>query len=98
MSSQLDQNPMAIEPVAIARLRPYPRNARAHSKKQIRQIADSIEKFGFTNPVLISDDDEIICRSASSCHSARSSHRASMPDFRRHVGASSRDKIPYQLE
>ena len=46
--------------MAISRLRPYRRNARTHSKKQIRQIADSIQKFGFTNPVLISDDDEII--------------------------------------
>ncbi|MFM5918646.1 MAG: site-specific DNA-methyltransferase [Novosphingobium sp.] len=41
-------------------LRPYPRNARTHSKKQLRQIATSIERFGFTNPVLISDDGEII--------------------------------------
>jgi DNA modification methylase len=41
-------------------LRPYVRNARRHSRKQIRQIADSIERFGFTNPVLISDDGEII--------------------------------------
>lgn len=44
----------------IAALRQYPRNARTHSKKQIRQIADSIRTFGFTNPVLISDDGEII--------------------------------------
>ena len=41
-------------------LRPYARNARTHSKKQVRQIADSIQRFGFTNPVLISDGDEII--------------------------------------
>ena len=41
-------------------LRPYPKNPRTHSKKQIRQIASSIERFGFTNPVLISDADEII--------------------------------------
>jgi DNA modification methylase len=41
-------------------LRPYARNARRHSRKQVRQIADSIERFGFTNPVLISDDGEII--------------------------------------
>lgn len=41
-------------------LRPYGRNARTHSRKQVRQIADSIERFGFTNPVLISDDSEII--------------------------------------
>ena len=38
----------------------YPANARTHSKKQVRQIADSIERFGFTNPVLISDAGEII--------------------------------------
>lgn len=44
----------------IASLRPYARNARTHSKKQVKQIARSIERFGFTNPVLISDDGEII--------------------------------------
>ncbi len=43
----------------VAGLRPYSQNARTHSR-QIRQIADSIQKFGFTNPVLISDEDEII--------------------------------------
>jgi DNA modification methylase len=43
-----------------ASLRPYDRNARTHSAKQIRQIADSITRFGFTNPVLVSDDGQII--------------------------------------
>lgn len=42
------------------KLRPYPSNARTHSKKQIRQIADSIERFGFVNPVLVSDEFEIV--------------------------------------
>lgn len=41
-------------------LKPYDRNARTHSKKQIRQIADSIEEFGFTNPVLIDGTGRII--------------------------------------
>ena len=49
-----------IEVRKIQSLRPYPGNARTHSKKQVRQIASSIQRFGFTNPVLISDDDEII--------------------------------------
>jgi DNA modification methylase len=53
-------NATAIEAVPVAHLRPYPSNARTHSKKQIRQIAESIKRFGFTNPVLISDDKEII--------------------------------------
>ena len=44
----------------IASLKPYAGNARTHSKKQVAQIARSIERFGFTNPVLVSDDGEII--------------------------------------
>lgn len=44
----------------LGTLRPYRRNARRHSKKQIRQIAESIKRFGFTNPVLVGDDGEII--------------------------------------
>src|SRR5918992_2838369 len=51
---------MNIEYTLIRNLRPYPGNARTHSKKQIRQIAKSIERFGFTNPVLVSDDGEIV--------------------------------------
>jgi ParB-like chromosome segregation protein Spo0J len=50
----------SLEFLPVTTLRPYSRNARTHSKRQIRQIADSIERFGFTNPVLISDDGEII--------------------------------------
>jgi ParB-like nuclease domain len=49
-----------IELVAVARLKPYVANARTHSKKQIRQIADSIQRFGFTNPVLIDDEGMIV--------------------------------------
>ena len=41
-------------------LRAYAGNARTHSPKQIKQIAKSIERFGFNNPVLIDDDDQII--------------------------------------
>lgn len=44
----------------VAGLRPYARNARVHSKKQVKQIAASIERFGFVNPVLVSDDGEIV--------------------------------------
>lgn len=51
---------MKIETLSIKSLRPYPRNARSHSKKQIRQIARSIETFGFCNPVLVDDQDQII--------------------------------------
>jgi DNA modification methylase len=48
------------ESCPVDSLAPYKNNARTHSKKQLRQIADSIERFGFTNPVLVSDDNMII--------------------------------------
>lgn len=46
--------------VKIADLKPYPKNARTHSPKQIRQIAKSIKSFGFTNPVLVDKDNCIL--------------------------------------
>ncbi len=49
-----------IEMLPLDRLRPWPRNARAHSRKQIRQIANSITRFGFTNPVLINGENSIL--------------------------------------
>jgi DNA modification methylase len=45
--------PYQIEFLLVSELKPYDRNARTHSKKQIKLIARSIERFGFTNPVLI---------------------------------------------
>ena len=50
-----------IECVPIAALRPYESNARTHSQQQIKQIARSIERFGFTNLVLIDGNNKIIC-------------------------------------
>ena len=49
-----------IELIKIERLTPYARNSRKHSDEQITQIAASIKEFGFTNPLLITDDDTII--------------------------------------
>ena len=39
---------------------PGRRNARTHSRKQIAQIAESIRRFGFTNPVLIDSENAIL--------------------------------------
>ncbi len=44
----------------ISDLKPYSRNARTHSRKQVRQIGAAIQEFGFTNPVLIDENDQII--------------------------------------
>lgn len=39
---------------------PNPNNSRTHSKHQIRQIAESIKTFGFTNPILVNGNNVII--------------------------------------
>jgi len=43
-----------------ADLIPYARNSRTHSEEQIAQVAASIKEFGFTNPVIIDEDNGII--------------------------------------
>ena len=50
----------SIELVEISKLKPAARNARTHSKHQIKQIANSIHRFGFNNPVLIDDEKRIL--------------------------------------
>jgi hypothetical protein len=52
--------PLSISERPIDELKPFARNARTHSRKQIGQIADSIQRFDFTNPVLIDKDGTIL--------------------------------------
>ncbi|MFO1148083.1 MAG: DNA methyltransferase [Alsobacter sp.] len=49
-----------VERLPVAALKPYAGNARRHSKKQIRQIADSIRAFGFNVPLLIDREGTIL--------------------------------------
>jgi DNA modification methylase len=49
-----------IEWIPIGVLRPNPRNARTHSRKQIRKITASLKRFGFLNPILVDDDNVIL--------------------------------------
>ncbi|TMV06566.1 site-specific DNA-methyltransferase [Ruegeria sediminis] len=52
--------PANLETIATKNLVPSPRNARTHDRKQLDQIAASIRQFGFTNPVLIDEDNVVI--------------------------------------
>lgn len=57
------QPPRIVENIvvrAIAELKVNPRNSRKHSDAQIGQIAASIERFGFTMPVMIDGEGLII--------------------------------------
>ena len=46
--------------VKVKDLIPYARNSRTHSEEQVTQIASSIREFGFTNPVIIDKQNNII--------------------------------------
>lgn len=45
----------------VEELIPYARNARTHSSAQITQIAASIKEFGFPAPIVIAEDNTILC-------------------------------------
>ena len=51
---------LAIEWLPLEALKPDARNARQHSKQQIRQIARSIEAFAFNVPILVDGDGLIV--------------------------------------
>lgn len=46
--------------INISDIKPYQNNARTHSTQQIEQIVKSIKEFGFTNPLLIDNDFNLI--------------------------------------
>lgn len=60
LSASNEDDLLRIEYKQLSSLRPYPTNARTHSRHQIRQIANSIVAFGFTNPILIDKNNTII--------------------------------------
>jgi len=49
-----------IRHLPTSNLKPAPSNARTHSEKQVGQIARSIERFGFNNPILIDENRGVI--------------------------------------
>lgn len=46
--------------VKVEKLIPYVMNSRTHSEQQVSQIASSIREFGFTNPILIDEENNVI--------------------------------------
>jgi len=50
----------ALEWVALERLKPQLRNARTHSRRQIQKLVRSIKDFGFTSPILVDADYNIL--------------------------------------
>jgi ParB-like chromosome segregation protein Spo0J len=53
-------NDLRLESWPLDRLIPSARNARTHSPAQVAEIAGSIRAFGFSNPILVGADGDII--------------------------------------
>lgn len=51
---------LKIEYIQVDKLKPYSKNAKKHPKKQILQIANSIDEFGMNDPIGIIGQDNLI--------------------------------------
>jgi DNA modification methylase len=51
---------MELQTRKVSDLIPYINNSRTHSEEQINQIISSIKEFGFTNPILLEEENGII--------------------------------------
>jgi len=44
----------------LENIKPYKKNAKLHSVKQIKQVAESIDEFGFNQPIVVDKDNVIV--------------------------------------
>ena len=51
---------MKIENIKIDQLKPYEKNAKKHDKKQIEQVAKSVETFGWVQPLVVDKNNVLI--------------------------------------
>lgn len=50
----------SVEYRDIGALKPNARNPRTHSKKQTKQLANAMDEFGFTNPIIVDEQSNIL--------------------------------------
>ena len=60
MPSKSPLTPLAVLYRDVGSLKPDARNSRVHTRAQIKVVARSIETYGWTNPILIDDDGNVI--------------------------------------
>ena len=51
---------MEIQTIEITKLRPHPQNPRIHPDSAIEKLVKSLKEYGFTNPILISQDNYVL--------------------------------------
>jgi DNA modification methylase len=57
---KIGRSTMKIIYKKISDINPYPENAKKHDKKQIQLVANSIERFGWMQPLVIDKNDNLI--------------------------------------
>ena len=57
---ELKATTVRVQALSINQIKFNGRNSRTHSAKQIRQVANSIVAFGFTTPLLVTEDGKLI--------------------------------------
>jgi len=72
---------LSLVSLRVDDLVPYAKNSRKHNEGQIRAIAASIKEFGFTTPILVSDDNVVIAGHAR-LDAARSLNMETVPCVR----------------
>jgi ParB-like chromosome segregation protein Spo0J len=86
---------LTIEYINITEIKPSPKNARKHSEEQINQLIASIGEFGYTNPILIDEENNVIAG-----HGRLEAMKRSFKDFIaciRIVGLTENQKKAYLL-
>lgn len=51
---------LSVTYCAVTELKPYLQNSRAHTRAQVKLVAESIKSFGWTNPILVDDEANVI--------------------------------------
>ena len=54
------ENPVHIQYVDIERIIPYEKNAKIHDQKQIDNVAESLRRFGWKQPLVIDGNDVLV--------------------------------------
>jgi DNA modification methylase len=84
-----------VEQIAVASLREASRNARTHTERQIDELARSISRFSFTNPILVDDANNVVAGHGRLA-AAKKLGMATVPCLRL-SGLSEQDKRAYML-
>jgi DNA modification methylase len=84
-----------IEQMSIDALSASPHNARKHSERQVGEIANSMKRIGFTNPILI-DERNMILAGEGRFRASKKLGLTSIPCVRL-IGLSDKEKRTYML-